>query len=337
MCFAFVLWCYGTPAYSSPSYYRSNAGGMNLGSIPQSARSAHEYILAIETRGNTTSQVLLHLGREVSRIERTIDLDSVVTLTYLDGVVVSELISNESGPLEEKKFLNGNLVSRTAYSYSRDRLSRVEVLDPEGDTIESIEYLRTNSGRVYRSIYTGVGVEIVSLYRFAADGLYESWLGSLDSGSLYRTQNGVIDGIERWEGAVLVRRMIVEETETGSVRTTEEFTTGTTTVEIYGSAAQLLESYSDRAGIRLRTERFRYEEDRLTEKTTVSGRLNEQTRYSYSENGDLSEEELFQNSKLVKRTVYSEDETRFEELFRDGSPILRVYFDGDRKISEEPL
>ena len=334
---AFVLFFCAYPGFSAPNYYRSNAGGMNLGSIPQSARSSHEYVLSIETRGDTTSHVLLHLGRELSRIEHVTDIDQTITLTYIEGTVVSRLVSNEFGPLEESRFLNGVLASRSVYSYELERLSKVEVLDSEGAITESIRYLRSSSGRVYRSIYTGTGVEIVSLYRFSPQGLYESWLGSNDAGSLYRTQNGVIDGIERWEGAVLVRRMRVEEIDTGSVRTTEELTTGTTTVEIYGRAAQLLELYVDRGGSRLRTERYIYKGDLLAEKTTVAGRLNENTLYTYAENGELAEEELFQNSILVKRTVYSEDEKRFEELYRNGSPVLRVYFEGDRKTHEEPL
>ena len=331
-----ILVTVAVPVFAQ-QYYRSNAGGMNLGQIAARERAASEYVLAIEIDSGVTKQSLFRNGEEISRIERIEVSDRVVESKYRGGSLVGETEFLGKQPVLERTFGDGELERETTYEYEDQRLTRADSYDGHGRLLESVRYDRTEGGRVFRSVHDSEGMRTTTLYRFADEGLYEAWLGTSDAGTLYRYGNGALQGFERWEGSLLVRDMSVSAVDSGSVWRTEDFETGLVEVEVFDQESRLVESYSERAGQRIRTERFNYDDALLIERTTITLGMNERVLFAYDENGVRQSEEMFRNSELIKRTIHTGENEGFEELFRDGEVVLRVYFEGGRTVSEEPL
>jgi YD repeat-containing protein len=74
-----------------------------------------------------------------------------------------------------------------------------------------------------------------------------------------------------------------------------------------------------------------------TQATRRSGQGTEVWNYSHDDSGQLIREECRVHGELVKVTRFQDGDTRIEELYREGSPFLRVTYVSGRKTREEVL
>jgi hypothetical protein len=76
--------------------------------------------------------------------------------------------------------------------------------------------------------------------------------------------------------------------------------------------------------------------DRLTEITWKAGEDERRVEYSYNAGGDRMEERNYRKGNL-ERLVLWEGDIEVEELYMNGQPVLRAYWEKGRKISEERI
>ena len=82
---------------------------------------------------------------------------------------------------------------------------------------------------------------------------------------------------------------------------------------------------------------FYDDEGRKIKMNKVSDKGLEEWAFYYDSEGDLDREEYYQRGILEKRTVYTNDNSYYEELFRYGELLIRVFYEDDVKIKEEFL
>ena len=62
--------------------------------------------------------------------------------------------------------------------------------------------------------------------------------------------------------------------------------------------------------------------------------MREKWTYSHDDVGELSKEVYEKNGATIKVSHYS-GKNRTEELYRDSSPFLRVFYTGKERVGEE--
>ncbi len=320
--------------------YRSNPAGILIEPISARETGAHEYVAYVR---DVAGEYLFRLeknGTEIERRERTDNGDGSRTgRRYRDGELVSSSIFENGVIVEERSFRNGSLVERIAYEYTDGELDRVEIYNGEGKLESFVQYERGPDGRVYAVKGMRNEETIRGIFRFSEGRVYQEWYGTDDAGTLLRyDRTGELIDKERWREGDLVRMEHVDQEETGRVRRIDE---GELEIrEYYDPAGRMVRRTVDREGERVETVINRHENGLLVENRTITPGKSTRLVYEYDANGDRAKLSEYENTRLVKVTEWtgetpSGEETRFEEIYRDGVAALRVYFEGDRKVREE--
>ncbi len=322
---------------SAERYFGSNAGGMRLDAIRRADVDRYEYVLVVETVGGVEVERLVHDGEEIRRREISSADGRRVMSEYRGDRLVFEEIWENGRKTEEVDYAEEAVSERRVYTYRNNRLAAITSYDAEGTVVKSVTYDRTLDGRAYRSVHREGESTRTNLYRFDGDRLYQTWLGSEDVGTLYSYSGGTVLGVERWAGDRLERIERVEVDSEGTLRTIEDFSTGKTIVQRLDRSGRVLEETVEIDGSRVERTVFRYSGGLLVEKLILSGASSNRVVYEYDENEALVRKVHYRNSILTKTTVWTAENERYEEIYRDGSPVLRVYFENDRKIREDVI
>ena len=60
-------------------------------------------------------------------------------------------------------------------------------------------------------------------------------------------------------------------------------------------------------------------------------------KYEYDEEGEIWKERLYRKGSLEKVKTHTDDESWYEEIYRAEEVVLRVYYTGGEKTSEQFL
>ncbi len=331
-------------AYAEVEYFRSDDIGITLEKIAWYRIDEFEYVVTLETKGNTHIKRLFKNQVEIKRWETVYDnrLHKLKETEYEGESLVSVLLYNKDGAVAEEYLYAGNELSeKKIYTYSKKGLARVRTFDKQDQPVYTDYYSLSRSGRL-RSVVRVWADGNMRLSRFEyGSGMLVEQREYLDP-NMFITRfdsRGRVISWEQWRDDTLEKsRVVVYNSETGTIMREEEtdHLKSTTTVRTYDEHGVLLSEQS--GGQSGTTVKVSYEYDgkgRLSIKR-VKGPLGiEEWRYVYNVADTLVKEEYRRRGYLEKTTYYTGEGGYYEEIYRDNEVFLRVYYKNDKKVKEE--
>lgn len=322
--------------------YRSNALGMALSAIPEYRAEEYAYVLRVETDGSAEERALYHEGEEIQSWLRVFDESGRIRREEVrkDGSLERIQWFDADGRIErETLYQEGRETERRVMRYGPTGLESVDVEPTEGDPY-TIVYDIDGTGRL-REVWSREADEVRSRTSlgFARGRLFEEWDGNGDDGTMLRyNSQGHLAAREEWDGLDLrsTRRIRYADNVVSSTETVDT-SAGTRTVRRHDGEGRIVEEtvYQDDSPVE--ETRYVYGEAGLREKRRRSGGVREQWTYERTDDGALSRTEYAVDGTIRKRTVYEDEDTWYEELFRRGKAFLRVHYVDEIKTKEEFL
>lgn len=323
-------------------YYRSNEIAMPIERIGWFRVDEFEYVLEIEEAGGEEIRTLLRDGEAVSRLEVIERADGGRReIRRKGGLTQSVEVYDATGRLirRERYDEDGELVEIESMTYRNGRLATSELRSPDGSVVSSDRYEYDSEGllrgvvRVYPE-----GGERRSEYTFQNGALLQEWHGDDGSGILVRYGPAGRESVrESWDGESLVTRQRYEYRDSGVLERSViiDYENDTRTEISYNEDGQPVREERQSGDELVGTTEFVYEDGLLAlrREETEAGIV--ERRYEYGEGGEVSQEELYRDGRIVTRITYPEPGRTMEERFRGGEPFLRIYFRDGRRVREE--
>lgn len=334
-----ILLCRATFA-EAEILYSSDPIGMELAAISSSEASGKEWVLVVSREGNTETRVLYNKGKETTRWVDTLAGGMISEEKTYDRGELSRVTVFQAGglPVRVEDYSGGRLSGITLSRYSGGFLESRRVETGDGKLLYRDEYFRGVNGRLLRVIRSFPdGRQDVTAFDYANGKLVNEWLGNGGKGTLYRFPAPGNEIQEAWKGTTLVERQTTTPNGSGSEVVTRDFATGTVTASRYDKKGQIENRVETKNEKVLSTTDYRYAGDLLVSKTTRMPGALEQTRYFYSKDEKLARVEVTRNRSLVQVTHYTGAKTYYEDLYAEGHPVMRVYFENGVRTKEEPF
>jgi hypothetical protein len=322
----------------SQQLFRSNALGMRFEAVGSVEDSGH--VLRITVGELSREEVLFESGEAV---RRTVTSPASGPISrqeeYENGVLAtSRVFDAEELLVEEVDHKSGQTRN---YRYDVDRLVAVELVGESGEPVwrEDLRYSATGRLREVVRSYPD-GRRIIMSYNFGGDRLVEERLldgenvtisryddaGRLARQSALAAGEPVRESEFRYDeprGGLLeeIRRDLV----TGEVRRIAYDGAGRAVAEnTLGASAEAISYNYDSDGRRIGKRRRGPEGI-------------EEWDYIYDADGELVEETYRRRGFVMSVTAYTGERSRTVELYRAGRPVLRIYYEDDRQVREEPV
>jgi antitoxin component YwqK of YwqJK toxin-antitoxin module len=328
------------PIYGTePGYYRSDAIGLALAPLP-GFLPREQYLLKVERLGDLELRTLYGGGKELKRWETRPGSERI----FEAGLLAEERSFDRKGRTASESFyLEGRLERRVEYRYGPQGLEEAHTYDPQGALLSRERYELGPRGELRRVTREAAGAPPQSLAmtgtggrrfedRLASGGyeLVERYdpRGRLDSSQVLRSgKPGEV--LRNSYGPNLEHPRSTERSDPAS---------STRTVTRFDASGRLVEQVTFQGEKRVEEWSYGYDSGgHRTQATRRSAQGTEVWNYSYDDSGRLRREESRVHGELVKVTSFREDDIRIEELYREGSPFLRVTYVAGRKTREEVL
>jgi hypothetical protein len=325
-------------------YYISNDLGMALEEIGWYRREEFPHILVVRTEGSRETRTLLYEGEELQRWERDPEEERSYRGTELE---LQQLHRYDNGDrvMEEQLYADGSLSQRTLYYYNRDVLEHTETFAPDGLLLYRDYYRLSTDGRLRR--VTRVQEDRRGDQRLALGdgtrGVTEERYGNNQERRINRyDQEGRLVEREYWYEGQLLERERVQYRGEGELRSSallEEFSPERRTVSSYDEEGRVVLIEVSEGGEQTeRTVHQRDEQGRILETTRRGPRGIENWRFEYGAEEEPVREEYRLRGSLERVTLYSaQEQSRVEELYREGRPFMRVHYRSEQKVREEFL
>ncbi|MBN2531544.1 MAG: hypothetical protein JXB88_01565 [Spirochaetales bacterium] len=334
------------PLYTDIRYYQSNDIGMKVKEISEEDIDRYEYVLKVEEtfemeKKSLFSEMELIKRWDISlynnqniREERAYDKETLESVHYFD----------RRGRIIEERLYSGDILTqKTVYFYGANQeLLQTKTFNSEGLLLysENYEFNRNGMIRKLNRIWSDGPVQ-TSSFIYSRGQLIEEIYSSDKEMTISRfDESGKRDFMEVWkEGVLLGTKSFFYNKKDGSLISTHEkdITGGFETDNQY-KEERLEKEIVTKGDVTLYVITYFYDkEGRRSKMEKVSDRGLEEWSFYYKSNGDLDKEEYFNRGILEKRTVYTSDSSYYEELFRSGELLIRVFYEDEAKIKEEYL
>ncbi len=320
--------------------FRSNEMGMPLERIQDYRRDEFTNVLSVDKEEDTEIRRLYTDGEITKKWEKVRSKGGIEEKYYEDGELSSiNKYDNNGLLLEEISYLEGEVNERRAYVYVQGLLKEIILFNGNDQKVWSTRFLRSSAGRLRKMIREGEKDEgRVSLFRYSTGTLMEEWHGTRGTGNLFRLDaSGNTLSEERWEENVLTEHTEFFKSEEGKRSITENMQEGFAVYRQYDDRDRVVLERTTQQGSLIEEIIQQYEGDDLTIKQRRTPGLKEKWTYEYNQDGDLEQEEYVKNGNLIKVTVYTGEDTYYEDLYRNEIPVIRVFYSEDRKTGEEFL
>ena len=320
-------------------YYSSNSIGMTKKELSSSHVDDYEFVLEIESTGSGEQKLLYKNGLLTKQWNREFEYGVLIKESIFDSDgLVSVHLYEEGRLMEEHAIEAGRVVEKKEYLYDQEALGSIRVVDENEELLYEDLYATGVDGRL-RSIRRQGGDDIAeSAFRYAEDQLVEEWHGADGSGVLYRYRHREVVLKEHWTGLEQTHVEEILKEDGREKRLSIDESTGTIVIRYYDSESKILEEITEIQGERVEHVAYLYRESLLIRKTRLTKSLREVWEYNYDESDTLKIETYLKNGATVKITDYTGPDSYFEEIYnRQGFPVLRVYFEDDLKVKEEPI
>jgi antitoxin component YwqK of YwqJK toxin-antitoxin module len=322
-----------------PGYYRSDSIGLALDPLP-GFRPREEYLLKVERSGDREVRTLYGTGRELKRWETRPGSERV----FEEGVLAEERSFDRLGrPTAERFYLEGRLERRVEYRYGPLGLEAVSSYDPQGELLSRERYELGPRGELRRVTREAAGDPLQSLAMTGPGGRrFEERLGSGGYELVERYDpKGRLDSsqvLRNGKPGEILRNTYEPNQEHPRSTERSDPASSTRTVTRFDAAGRQVERVTFQGQKRVDEWSYSYDSGgHRTQATRRSGQGTEVWNYYYDDSGRLVREESRVHGELVKVTRFQDGDTRIEELYREGSPFLRVTYVSGRKTREEVL
>ena len=318
-------------AVGSQEVYRSNSLGMRLGLVTD--REAHPYVLEVSRRGDIEQSVLYQDGRPVLRTVR--DLAGGVVRRereVRDGVLAAERVYDEKGRLLEESD-DGRT---TSYRYSGGVLVEARVQDSTGPVHREV-YSYTSGGRLRQAVRTLTdGSAVVLAYGFSERRLAEEIVDSADTVTVsrYNERGRIVSREVRIAGRLAAVSSYRYDDNALVAAEDRDLAAGVTSVRTYDGAGRL--TSEERSGVDSTQTRYSYDSEGRKSRVVAAGlRGLEEWRYEYDAGGELLRETYLSRGAVRRVRTHTGERAWQDELYRTGTPFLRVIYEADVRVREE--
>jgi YD repeat-containing protein len=315
--------------------------------IDPRTRDEHEYVLSVEERGRVQVRTLLSEGEEKKRWERTFHPNGAIReeRTFTEGNLSTfHLYDGSRNLLEEVRYAeaDGAAVTRSRYRYRGPELSSVEVFNGEDESLYRERYAYTKTGllREIARSYPDGSLQVSTFNFGGGEGLAETRSRQDSAIQIYRYDTlGRLTYLEVWDGASLISSKSWRyQSNEKKPRTIEEYNRqlNLRTTQHLDDSGKLQKE--EREG-RIQEQVFYIYDDegRLSEKVITGSTGRVEWKYEYDDEGELLQERLYQRGSLEKLITHRGDDSWYEEIYRAGKVVLRIYYTGGKKTSEQFL
>lgn len=324
-------------AVCAEELYRSDVLGLKMEAISPAQASSTEWLLRVQREGTSEIRTLTRSGKETKRWVDEFEHGQLVKETAYDAGVISSVTVYRNGrPQEEEDYLDGKLETKRIYSYEQGLLATIEVQGPDGSLRYRTTIYRGPEGRLRRAVRAYPdGRDVESAYVYAGGSLLAEWHGTDREGELMRYNGSDLAAQEDWKGSAIVNQTDFSPDGKGQSAVETNFATGTVSRRSYDAKGRELSEEVVRKDVTVSRSEFRYEGDRLIDKLVLTPGVREESRYTYGRDGKLAKVVVTRNLKVVKVTIYTGENSSYEELYANGKPFLRVYYKDGNKVREE--
>jgi len=329
--------CFPSAAVFADQLYRSDLLGIEMEAISPAQAASAEWLLRVRQEGTSEIRTLTHSGKETKRWVDEFEHGQLVRETLYEAGLISSVTAYRDGrPREEEDYLDGKLETKRIYSYDQGLLASIAVQGADGNPLYRTTIYRGPDGRLRRAVRTYPDGRVVeSAYTYDNGSLSAEWHGTDRQGELIRYSGSALAAIEEWEGKEIVNQTDFAPDRKGQRAVETDFATGTVTTRVYDAQGRELSEQVVKKDVTVSRTELRYEGNRLVEKLVLTPGVREESRYTYDRDGKLAKVELTRNLKVTKVTVYTGDNSSYEELYANGKPFLRVFYKDGNKVREE--
>jgi antitoxin component YwqK of YwqJK toxin-antitoxin module len=332
------------PLFAQELVYRSNSFGMLLERIEPYRRDQSDWIMGVSRAGAKEIRRLYSKGKEVRRWEVSVSADGTqrIERELARDVLAARRIYDAGGNLlQEDEYTAGRLAQKSMFTYRGNRLARMRLLKADGSIVYTEQYVYGTSGALLevRRTEPGGGVRLSS-YVFGPAGLTEERNATRDVTFVarYDTRGRLASREQRRGDATLSREDFTYRADSDHLQSSLVTLPGRNeqVVRHYDEEGRLV-SENRRASGELAEEiaYTRDEKGRMTGKSRRTPAGLETWKYTLDGDGKTMREEFYRRGLLERVTIYGEGNRRTEDYYRDDSVFLKVYYDGDQRLSEE--
>jgi hypothetical protein len=332
-------------AFTETLYFRSDWVGLEMEPITRVRMDEFEFVLGVVRTDAKTVKTLFRKQKEWKRWETAYNERHERTNEYEfeNNILTSEYVYDRKNRVKsEKRYAKGALSERLAYSYSARGIDFVETFDAHDSLLYTDEYALAPSGRLrsMRRVFPDGSIAVVR-FTYGERTLVSDW--EYKDGRIIETaynERGQARHREEWDkDALLAVKDFEYDAQTHNLaREIEKNIDDNTRLErVYdaeGNIAKELEGTGDRPPVEFS---YVYDGGKRTVTRKKSDIGVEEWRFAYDGEGNIAREEYYRRGFLQMRTVYTADNTWYEEIFHEDEPIIRAYFVKEKKIREEFL
>jgi YD repeat-containing protein len=347
-------------------WFRSNPVGSRLEQLDRADReqtisdngerhgetAEHTYLLRVLSNGSREQETLLKNGVVVR--ERIRELG-------VAGRVHTEIVSDSDGYRSEMQYDDSGRIHREVlfarndrsgggeyktYRYLNGMLVEIETREYDGSPGEILHrdlFLYFPDGRIrqLRREYPDGSVR-VSEYLYRGNLVREeSHIDGSAGVHLRYDDEGRISRREEWDrdDGETVYEYIYADSDPKRSHSGLVVRTASDTVErrTFDEKGREIHVRIERSGRTMEEIRREFGEHGILREVVIRRRGNIETQYGYDEDGQLSEERRIVNGVVESDILYRQNGLREELRYRAGEPVLRVYFDNDRRVREEVI
>ena len=328
-------------AFSLPaeSWFISNSSGMLFEKIHAVRTGEYEWYARVDDSGDQVVKTLYDCtGTEVKRWDIFKQNGALVKEVYVEGSSMTISEYKNQRVMKETFYSGGKITGTNIYLYDGNFLREIQEKDASGEIKNKVTLKRDASSRISGADFTYGEESFTNHYIFSKGRLIMEWHGidSQTGTSVRYSQDGTLLNTTRWEEGSKVWEEKFEYTDkylSGSVA--RGIRSGEKTAKKYDSAGNVTyqeDTVDDEVVYKLFC--FYDKDSHLIDKTEVQDNLVERSKYKYS--GDrMVQEEQYKNGKLVRVIEYASAADYTVDTYIDNVPVLRNYYINHRKVKKE--
>lgn len=332
-----------SPLFSIEFYYKSNSLGMQFELIEPESIEEENYCLGI-VKGLEKDILHLYTKGELIKEWELFYYSNGKTRQeieyYKDELLYKRLYSGNGNLTEEFKYEKELVIEHSLYHYNnKNETILLELFNGEEDYIYKEEYKYTNSGLLREVLRTFSNDDYsIFSYNFGNGKLIDerTVLGEKLYVSRFNASGKLLQS-EIWEGNTLeFRKTSVLSLWTGVVVsvTEEDFIKDIKTIKTFDKDGNLLEEKI--VGETQAEKTFIHDsEGRIINERKIGENGVEEWEYEYNEEGSLEIMTYLIKGSIVSVRTYTDENAYYDELYRNGKPFIRTYYENDEKIDEE--
>ena len=334
---------YSSSLFAESTFYLSDKSAFKGEKTEGIANS--KYVLELRVLSDRTIRILYEDGKEKERWIVEPQKNGTRETHYTDGAIIEESDLLLNGAILEERFYSASDIASTSslsekrrYSYSGDRLTRIDALNASESLLGSIEYRYDPRGRLIEIKASGAfgDTEMGIIPGPTTPSISWSDRPKSQTGQIVLTKfdsSGRPSENDVYEGATLSRRELFsyERGATLSRRVLDDFSKKTTIDTKYDEMGRIQEVHTSNNGKAKSIEKYSYYDNgKIFEYEIIQDKVITVKSYVYDSGDDASVEKTTIDGILVSVIKTEKDGSVLKELYDEGNLFVRIVTIGGR-------